>query len=54
MLFFVTKRLISFLSVVVTDKAAYVAYETMFGNGEPEVRPRLSTFNSDWIRERTQ
>jgi hypothetical protein len=41
--FCVTKRVMSFLEAVVTDRAEYAAYKMLLGNREPEVRARLCT-----------
>ena len=50
MLFFVTKRVMSFPRVVVTDRAAHAAQKMLLGNREPEVRSRVCTFKIDSIR----
>ena len=44
----------SFLKVVVTERAAHAAHKILLGNREPEVRSRLCSFNIDSIRERIQ
>jgi hypothetical protein len=54
MLFFVTKRVMSFLRVAVTDRRAQAVHIMLPGNREPEVLSRPCTFTSDPIRERIQ
>ena len=54
MLFFVTKRVMSFLRVVVSNRAAPTAHKMLRGDRRPEVRSRLYTLNIDSIRERIQ
>ena len=50
MLFCVTKRVMGFPRVVVTERAADAAHKMMHGNREPEVRSRVYTFTSGLIR----
>jgi hypothetical protein len=50
MLFCVTKRVMGFLRVVVTERAADAANKMLHGNREPEVRSRIYTFTIDSIR----
>jgi hypothetical protein len=58
MLFFMTRSVIGFRGLVVTDRAAYAAREMLLGNREPEVRSRFCalfrTFNSQPVREKIQ
>jgi len=50
MLFFVAKRVMSLLSVAMTDRAADAAHKMLHGNREPEVRSRVCTFTIGSIR----
>ena len=50
MLFSVTSRVMIFLRVVVTERAADTAHKMLHGNREPEVRSRVYAFTIDSIR----
>jgi len=54
MLFFVTKRVMSFLRVVVSDGAASAVHIILLGNRDLEVLSKPCTFDSDPTRERLQ